>query len=330
MECSRNLFVTNGGYTTAMNGTMTRNTFLRIAAAGASSVLIRPFAAAAAEGSKFYFAIIADSHIIDPFYKGPEGNPEDTESIFKTSERLAAARDVINSLQPAMEKIFLVGDYFHNYPSADIDFYFKNETRIDRAKALTDGFKVPVHVGFGNHDYSAQIPREMSHELFRRKLGVKPYYTIEHRGWKFIHLNNFLGDTWTTGHARFHPATGSLGEEQLNWFEAELQEHKPSFVCIHYPLSIVAPSEVKDYGVHALIKRHRDTIQRVVSGHWHRWFEFGRSYGPQHLVMAATRYDPNAYLIVEADLKSVSHELLNINLVDWNTHYSGPYKGHSA
>jgi hypothetical protein len=87
---------------------------------------------------------------------------------------------------------------------------------------------------------------------------------------------------------------------------------------------------VKDYGVHTLIKRHRDTIQRVVSGHWHRWYEFGRSYGPQHLVMAATRYDPNAYLIVEADMKSVSHQLLNINLVDWNTHYSAPYTGHTA
>ncbi|HLX43705.1 MAG TPA: metallophosphoesterase [Bryobacteraceae bacterium] len=304
---------------------MTRGTFLRLSGVGASSLLIRPFSAAAADSSKFYFAIIADSHIIDSYYKGPESTPEDTESIFKTSERLASARDLINSLSPAMEKVFLVGDYFHNYPSPDIDFYFKNETRIDRAKTLTDAFKAPVHVGFGNHDYSARIPREMSHELFRRKLDVKPYYSVEHRGWKFIHLNNFLGDTWTTGHAKFNPAVGSLGEEQLNWFEAELQQHKPSFVFIHYPLSIVAPVETKDYGVHPLIKQHRDTIQRVVSGHWHKWFEFGRSFGPQHLVMAATRYDPNAYLIVEADLKNVSHELLNINLVDWNTHFSAAY-----
>lgn len=309
---------------------MTRGTFLRIGAAGASSLLVRPFSGSAAESSKFYFALIADSHIIDSYYKGPENTPEDTESILKTSERLEAARGLINSLEPAMEKVFLVGDYFHNYPSPDVDFYFQNQTRIDRAKALTDGFKVPVHVGFGNHDYSARIPREMSHELFRRKLGVKPYYSVEHRGWKFIHLNNFLGDTWTNGHAHFNTSVGSLGEEQLNWFEAELREHKPSFVFIHYPLSIVAPTEVKDYGVHTLIKRHRDTIQRVVSGHWHKWYEFGRSYGPQHLVMAATRYDPNAYLIVEADLKKVSHELLNINLVDWNTHYSAAYKGRAS
>ena len=38
--------------------------------------------------------------------------------------------------------------------------------------------------------------------------------------------------------------------------------------------------------------------------------------------MAATRYDPNAYLIVDVDTKTAKHKLLNLDLVDWNTHYS--------
>lgn len=308
-------------------GSFSRKDFLRACGGVLAGTVIRPFAQATPTSSKFYFAIIADTHIIDQYYKGPESNPEDTDSIFKTTVRLEAARGVINSLQPRMEKVFLVGDYFHNYPSTDLDFYFQHQTRIDRAKALTDAFRMPVHVGFGNHDYSVKnVPREVSHELFRRKLGLAPYYSVEHRGWKFIHLNNFLGDTQNKTHAVFNPAVGSLGEEQLNWFEAELAQRRPSFVLIHYPLVIVKENEVKDYGVHTLIKRHRDSIQRVVSGHWHKWFEFGRSYGPPHLVIAATRYDPNAYLIVEADTKAVSHELLNIDLVDWNTHYSKPYR----
>jgi hypothetical protein len=29
---------------------------------------------------------------------------------------------------------------------------------------------------------------------------------------------------------------------------------------------------------------------------------------------------------VEADTKAVRHDLLNIGLVDWNTHYSQPYR----
>ena len=50
-------------------------------------------------------------------------------------------------------------------------FYFQNETRLDIAKKITDGFRVPVHVGFGNHDYGVlNVSREASHELFRRNL----------------------------------------------------------------------------------------------------------------------------------------------------------------
>jgi hypothetical protein len=53
---------------------MTRGQFLRIGSAGAAALAVRPFAWAAPDASKFYFALIADTHIIDSFYKGPEGN----------------------------------------------------------------------------------------------------------------------------------------------------------------------------------------------------------------------------------------------------------------
>ena len=233
----------------------------------------------------------------------------------------------MNGVQPKLDLTFLVGDYFHNYPSPDIDFYFKNKTRVDHAKEITDGFTMPVHIGFGNHDYDVpKVSREMSHELFRRKYNDKPYYSVEHKGFKFIHLNNFLGATWTPGSSTYDKNKGSLGEEQLNWLEAELKQHKPSFVFIHFPLLIVTPTEKADYGTLPLLKKYKDTIQLVVSGHWHKWVEFGRTFGPQHLVMAATRYDPNAYLIVEVDSAKASHRLLNLDLVDWNTHYSQPWR----
>lgn len=102
---------------------MNRRQFHLTVAGGAFA---RALPTAAASDRYFYFAIIADTHIIDEFYKGPEGNALDTETIFKTTERLTSARNLINSLNPPMEKVFLVGDYFHNYPSADRDFYFKH------------------------------------------------------------------------------------------------------------------------------------------------------------------------------------------------------------
>lgn len=281
----------------------------------------------AADKRFFRFAIIADTHIIDDFYKGPEGNALDTETIFQTTDRLTAARNVINNLNPAVEKVFLVGDYFHDYPSADYDFYFKNKTRIDNAKVLTDGFKVPVHVGFGNHDYAVpKVSREMSHRLFKDKLGIEPYYSVAHRGYKFIHLNNFAGETWNEKSAVYNKAVGSLGETQLNWFEAELKQNKPTFIFIHYPLYNVQAAEIKDYGMLNLLKKYKDTIQMTVSGHWHRWFDFARTFGAQHYVMGSTRYDPDAYMIVEVDTKRGNYRILNLNLVDWATHYSEPYK----
>ena len=53
----------------------------------------------------------------------------------------------------------------------------------------------------------------------------------------------------------------------------------------------------------------------------------GYCLSPQHLVMAATRYDPNAYLIVDVDTKAMTHRLVNLGLVDWNTHFSKPFVG---
>lgn len=303
---------------------MNRRSFLQTGA-----VALAPFTSlqgAAADPDKFYFAVIADSHIIDDFYKGPENSPEDTESILHSAERLTAARQTINALTPAMDRVFLIGDYFHDYPSTDLDFYFKNKTRIDRAKEITDGFRMPFHVGFGNHDYAVpKITREHAHELFRRKLNVAPYYVVNHKDWKFIHLNNFLGTTWEFGHASFDKRRGSLGLKQLEWLEAELAQHRPTFIFVHFPLQAVEPSERADFGLHTLLRKHSDTVQRVVSGHVHRWIDFSDKFGPKHMAMAATRYDEDAYLIVEVDRKSATHRLLNLDLVEWNTHFSKPF-----
>ena len=180
---------------------LNRRQFNSLASASLGSLLIQKLwaeqAAAKASPYTFYFALVADTHIIDDFYvKGSENGVEDNESILLTTPRLIAARDLINSLRPAIEQTFLIGDYFHNYPSLDYDFYFKNKTRLDNAKTITDGFTMPVHLGFGNHDYDVRrVPREMSHRLFEAKFQSKPYSWLDYKGYKFLHLNNFLGST---------------------------------------------------------------------------------------------------------------------------------------
>ncbi|MDX2153353.1 MAG: metallophosphoesterase [Bryobacteraceae bacterium] len=300
---------------------MNRRNWLKIAGAAAAAPVI-----SGADSGTFRFGVIADTHIIDGFYKGPESNELDTQSILKSSERLTAARAHLNALKPALEHVFLIGDYFHDYPSTDVDFYFQNKTRIDFAKELTDGFAMPVHVGFGNHDYFVpKMTREASHELFRRKLGVKPYYAVDHKGVKFVHLNNFLGDTWKPGSAVYEKGRGSLGLEQLEWFEAELRQGKPTFVFVHYPVGSIADVERADFGLHPLLKKYAGNVLHVLSGHRHRWLDFADKFGPKHTAIGATRFDPDAYLIVEIDPKKATYELLNIGRVEWNTHYSEPW-----
>ncbi|HEY6849774.1 MAG TPA: metallophosphoesterase [Terracidiphilus sp.] len=310
---------------------MDRRQFTTLTGASLGSLLTRRLwaerALATASSGKFYFALIADSHIIDNFYvKGSENGVEDNESILVTTPRLISARDLINSLNPAIEQVFLIGDYFHNYPSTDYDFYFKNTTRLDNAKAITDAFRMPVHLGFGNHDYDVhRVPREMSHRLFKAKFNAEPYSVVDYKGYKFIHLNNFLGTTQDRTAPDFNPNLGSLGEEQLHWFEAQLQERKPSFVFIHYPLMLDVATEFGDYGLHPLLRKYKDNIQLVVSGHVHKWIDFAHTYGPQHYIMAATRYDPNAYMLMEVDAKQATWRFINADLVEWSTHYSKPY-----
>ena len=312
---------------------MDRRQFTTLGAASLGSLLVRRLWAeqvrTTASAEKFYFALVADTHIIDNYYvKGSENGDEDNESILVTTPRFTSARDLINSLNPAIEQVFLIGDYFHNYPSTDYDFYFKNTTRLDNAKAISDGFKAPVHLGFGNHDYDVRrIPREISHRLFKAKFNTEPYSVLDYKGYKFIHLNNFLGSTQDHASSDFNPNIGSLGEEQLQWFEAQLQQHKPTFVFIHYPLIQDQATEFGDYGVQPLLRKYKETIQLVVSGHMHKWIDFAHTYGPQHYVMAATRYDPNAYMLMEVDTKRATWRFMNQSLVDWSTHYSKPYQG---
>jgi hypothetical protein len=165
----------------------------------------------------------------------------------------------------------------------------------------------------------------MSHRLFEAKFNTKPYSVLDYKGYKFIHLNNFLGSTQDRTASDFNPSIGSLGEEQLQWFESQLRQHKPTFVFIHYPLLQDQPTEFADYGLHPLLRKYQDTIQLAVSGHLHKWIDFAHTYGPQHYVMAATRYDPNAYMLMEVDTRHATWRFMNASLVDWSTHYSKPY-----
>ncbi len=287
----------------------------------------------ATDGGPFHFAVVSDTHVIDRFYvPGSENGVEDNDSILHANERFTKARDTVNGIRfqdgTRIEQVFLPGDVFHNYPSGDYNFYFQNETRMDIAAKILSGFDAPVHIGFGNHDYDGDpkthVSREMSHRLFDAKLHTRPYYAVDYKGIRFVHMNNFLGSTWAPGSTARN--TGSFGEEQLLWAEAQMAERRPTVLFVHYPLITQMPAEVRDFGLYSLLQKHSETILLVVAGHWHRWIDFSRKYGPQHTVIAATRYDPNAFMVFRADGKRGSVEWMDSARVRWATHFSAPYQ----
>jgi hypothetical protein len=273
------------------------------------------------EPVKFRIAVLADTHIIDDFYEGPENTPLDTESIFLTQERFDKVRQTINAIQPAVEMVFIAGDFIHNYPSADWNFFFEHETRWDLAKGITDGFAMPVYPGLGNHDYDVPaVSREFTHELFKLKFDIEPYYAVKHQGWKFINLNNMLGDTWNLASPRYDRSFGSFGLDQLRWLDEELAEGLPSLLFFHYGLFLIEADETGDAefpDLFAVLKKHEATVKLVLGGHTHTWINFQEKYGVRHFLLAATRYDANNYLVLEFEAGGSAYEILNEASIRW-------------
>ncbi|TVQ99222.1 MAG: metallophosphoesterase [Deltaproteobacteria bacterium] len=267
----------------------------------------------------WYIAIIADSHMIDEYYEGPESNELDTQSILQANERFVLVRDFLNSLEPRLEAVFHLGDLIHTYPSTEEAFFVQNRTSLDIAREAIDGFEVPFRFLMGNHDYFVpRAPREFTHELFAEKFeNWQPYHSVDLHGWKFISLNNYLGHTWDASDGSYEKDVGSFGEEQLQWLEAQLQEGKPSFVFLHHPHNMNDHGEFgEDFSFRGLMRTYRDTVAMTMSGHWHRWFDLRIPRGPENWLIGSTRYDEDAFVIVEFDRESPSWRF--VNQASWN------------
>lgn len=274
------------------------------------------------------FAVLTDTHVIDEFYSGRESNELDTSSLYLAEERLLAAVDRLNRLDPRPDLVFNLGDIVHDAEWEDFDFYFTQRTRIDRAFDAHQRLEMPWYGCYGNHDYRiGRLERSFTEDLFRQKMGMEPWTAVDHRGWKFICLNNFQGATQDPRSELYNRGRGSFGEEQLQWLEAQLDEGRPTFVFNHYMLGLCEEREFGDFSLHSLLRRHADHIEMVLTGHTHRWLDFQRQFGPRHMVMGATRYDEDCYIIVEIDPRT--DEVTYVNEAQWGmwSMFAEPYTG---
>ncbi len=123
------------------------------------------------------------------------------------------------------------------------------DTLFNVYKNAIKGFKMPVFNSVGNHDlYGINVVNgtdslnpEYGLNMFEKRLN-RPFYAIEHKGWKFIILNSIY-ETKKSGVSKDgkFPNTyiGMIDDEQLQWLKKELSEtnpHTPIVVSSHIPL----------------------------------------------------------------------------------------------
>jgi hypothetical protein len=273
--------------------------------------------------------LMSDPHITASDYECCENGELDTESIYKSNERLAAARDAMHLIEPRPEAVFVLGDIFHQgYKSEELSFYLEQESAPGNAAALFDSFEIPVHLAWGNHDYEVpEFERSFSHELFRELFGVDPYHSVDVGGHRFLLSNSQLGSSWDPTAPDYDTSFGSFGRDQLAWMAQQLDEGVPTFLMFHHPPYVVAKDEdpTGPYAdLFALIEAYRDVIAGVFVGHTHRWIDLTAGMGLPTFVVGSTRYDADNFWLIELD-EGGGWEVLDQEKAGWGTVYAEPW-----
>lgn len=260
-------------------------------------------------GDALRVVVISDTHITGPQYVCcSENGMLDNDSIVKTQDRLNAVVDHINAIQPPPDMVVIAGDVMHNpYYSLDPAWYATTESAWTITPQILARLNMPVHMAFGNHDYSVNcdgnphVSREMTAQLIQDHYGVAPYYAVDIKGWRFLFGDSMLGPTWDDMDPACDTENGSYGQQQLAWVDAQLADGLPTVFLSHHPLSetkvIEAPGEQFE-GIAAVEAAHPNLALHL-AGHMHRYLEFVGSYPFPHIMVAATRYDDDNYWLFE-------------------------------
>jgi Icc protein len=216
------------------------------------SMLFDDAMAATPGAQDFSFIQISDSHI--GFANAPN-------------------KDVAGTLSEAIDHVKTVkGNASLLIHTGDVSQLSK-PAQFDTASQIIGGAGLETHYVPGEHD----VLDEDGKDFFARftKGAAKGYYSFDQQGVHFIGLNNVQN---------FKPGgLGNLGEEQLEWLEADLRSRsasQPIVVFAHIPLWTVyepwgwgtddgaqALSYLKRFGSVTVLNGHIHQIMQKVEGH---------------------------------------------------------------
>lgn len=272
-------------------------------------------------------AILSDTHIIGPQYTCCSENGDlDNSSIMKTQERLENTIAQLNAVEPAPQAAFVLGDIVHDaHVFATLEEYIGADTAWSRAADAFSRSEIPIHLVWGNHDYDfscddAEEPHELTHALFDSFFSAPPYKRVDLGAWSFFLANTQLGPTFDQQSPICDGGLGSLGAEQLSWLSDGLAEGRPSIVLSHhYPLVIAKDEDPAGKVDFQSVLAGAPNLQVALSGHAHRWIDFGTGYGFWNVLVGGTRYDGDNFWILELQPDGSSFEIIDYDKAVWQT-----------
>ncbi len=268
---------------------------------------------------KFRFAIISDTHVIDGTYQCCErgDNPQDpyNKAIYNTAANLRASVEALNALDPQPDLVVITGDLVHNF-FKPIEYYATNTCHIDIARDILNQLKVPWKVLQGNHDMEYAFAPDDVSALFYKKLGPgaigeKGYMAFDHKGFRFILLNQY--------HCLAKTAAGHcMGRDQFEWFRTQIDTAMPVLLFAHEPPSNYKydSGEFADGDVKSLVQSHKNIVAGFF-GHNHIFSNSESFYGVRSYMTGSTRVKPLNRLVVEADPATGKIKIVNSREFVW-------------
>ncbi len=150
----------------------------------------------------------------------------------------------------------------------------------------------------------------MSHRLFKTKFNAEPYSALG-----LQRLQNSSTSTTSSAAPRTIPrqtlirASARLGRSSSTGSRRRSSSTSPPSSSVHYPLPPLSRPSSPALAYTLSCRSTKTPFRWSSPAHVHKWNDYGLAYGPRHYTMAATRYDANAYMLLEVDTKQANNTL---------------------
>lgn len=260
------------------------------------------------DGRYFQFVLVADTPVADPLQKPAAASIAAALEGEVGAARLATSVQHIRLFEDRVDFLIHGGNLLQELPYDQLVDYWRFETAMDRAAGELRQLRLPVYLAYGAQDYRTRgLSRAQTHDLFRAKLGVEPFTSFEHHGWRFVVANSF--------YASAEEGVAQLGQAQLDWLERSLRDGLPTVLALHTLPSTAEDAQTPDADrFYALVEAHRENIAQIFCATWTDAAEFSLGSVPVQAI-AAMRHDQDSMVVVRVDTQTRRIDFVN----EWGT-----------